>query len=87
MGILLMIVKTPSKIMKKKMLVNISQRRRVKFAENGHKIKEESKDDKKKDKKKKGCDCEKERKKLKGKKDKHYDEEEWEEHEKICRKI
>ena len=50
-----------------------------KSSENGHKIKEESEDDKKTDKKKKGCDCEKERKKLKGKKDKHYDQEEWEE--------
>ena len=57
-----------------------------KSSENGQKIKKESKDDKKKDKKEKGCVCEKERKKLKGKKDKHYDEEEWEEHGKYVEK-
>ena len=57
-----------------------------KSSENGHKIKKESKDDKKKDKKEKGCDCEKERKKLKGKKDKHYGEEEWEERGKYVEK-
>ena len=47
--------------------------------ENEYRMKEEIKEEKKTDKKRKSCDCEKERKKLKGKKDKHYDEEEWEE--------